>query len=236
MERRQRETAFLGILFTGGDGPEPETVRRLVGSPACSAGGGALVVAADSGLALAEAAGVDPYRIIGDMDSPGTEERLLRHEAEKIIRYNTDKDYTDTELAFDFLRENGCGDIWIIGGGGGRIDHLFGIRDLFERDCFPRRWVTAAEDIRCVDAAQGASVLEECAERGSLVSVFPLGDGPWKAESRGLQWSLNDVRWKRGLYGLSNVAVADEIAIHVVRGRFMVIFPWGERGCNGGCY
>jgi len=217
MERR------LGVLFTGGEGPGPQTIRRLLQPPPGFTG--VVTVAADSGLALAQDACVEPEWIVGDMDSPGTEERLRRFNPERVIRYNTDKDYTDTELAFDLLLKKGCPVIWVIGGGGGRTDHLFGIRDLFERGVPPRRWITASDDIHCVDGEGEAGVLEAAVEPGGLVSVFPLGTGPWKAESRGLKWPLDNVRWERGFYGLSNVAVTGDIVINAMRGRFMIVFP-----------
>jgi thiamine pyrophosphokinase len=206
----------LGLIFTGGEGPATEAVKRLFEGIT----GEVLTVAADSGLILAESAGLQLDRIIGDMDSLDGEDRLSRYDSGRVMRYNTDKDYTDTELAFSFLRENGCGEIWIVGGGGGRIDHLFGIRDMFEREFPPRRWITAREDIYCVESGS----LTMCLAGGALVSVFPLGTGPWKAESRGLKWPTDNVRWERGLYGLSNVAVEEEIVINAVQGRFMVIF------------
>jgi thiamine pyrophosphokinase len=212
----------LGIIFTGGEGPDPEAVRRLFETGMTAE---ALTVAADSGLILAESAGLKPDWVVGDMDSLNAlsfdgKDRLSQYDSERVVRYNTDKDYTDTELAFSFLRENGCDEIWIVGGGGGRIDHLFGIRDLFEREFPPRRWITAGVDIYCVES--GSLTMRLSA--GALVSVFPLGPGPWKAESQGLKWPTDNVRWERGLYGLSNVAVEEEIVINAVQGRFMVIF------------
>jgi thiamine pyrophosphokinase len=60
-------------------------------------------------------------------------------------------------------------------------------------------------------------------KQGKLVSVFPLGSGPWKVQSKGLKWELGKARWERGLFGLSNVAIADEIEINAEQGRFMVI-------------
>ena len=210
-----------GIVFSGGEGPQPHILKRLLDNlPA-----GTLLAAADSGLILAEAAGAKPDWIVGDMDSLDSEERLHRYDPQRVIRYNTDKDFTDTEIAFNLLREKGCDEIWIIGGGGGRLDHLFGIRDLFEREFPPRRWVTASEDIYCIDGAGDLNCLTMRLEQLELVSVFPLGGGPWKAESRGLKWPLDNVYWERGLYGLSNVAVEKEIAINAVTGRFMIIFP-----------
>ncbi|MCL2270037.1 MAG: thiamine diphosphokinase [Treponema sp.] len=209
----------LGIVFTGGEGPQPQIIRRIIdGLPVGKAV--PLLVAADSGLMLAEAAGFRPDWIIGDMDSLDSESRLNSYPAESIIRHAADKDYTDTELACSLLWEKGCADVWIIGGGGGRIDHLFGIRDLFERDRFPNRWITAAEDICCIEGGKNIAM---AVEQDGIVSVFPLGGGPWQAESAGLKWSLDVVRWERGLYGLSNVAVASKIEVSVRQGRFMII-------------
>ena len=191
---------------------------------------GALIVAADSGLALAEAAGIKPDWIVGDMDSLNDANTLSHYPKEKVICYPVDKDYTDTEIALTLVWEKGCKDAWIIGGGGGRLDHILGIRDLFERDRYPCRWITANEDIYCVDSTDAKNgCLKLALKQGKLVSVFPLGGGPWKALSRGLKWDLGNARWERGLFGLSNVAITDEIEINAKQGRFIIIL---EEGCQ----
>jgi len=184
-----------------------------------------LLAAADSGLLLAEAAGLKPDWITGDMDSLVNVDILSSYQAEQLIRHTAEKDYTDTELALTLLWEKGCDETWIIGGGGGRLDHLLGIRDLFEREPFPRRWITANEDVYCIDSMEKNSLTVKL-EPGAIVSVFPLGGDPWQAESYGLKWPLDTVYWKRGLYGLSNVAVNGEFSIMVKAGRFMIILPW----------
>ena len=208
----------LGIAFTGGEGPAPELVVKVIGTCELSP----LLAAADSGLLLAEAAGLRPHWIIGDMDSlglPGGERRLGAYPAGCVIRHAADKDFTDTELAIALLMEKGCDETWVIGGGGGRIDHLFGIRELFEGEHFPRRWITAGEDIYCVENGS----LSIKIEKGSIVSILLLGNGPWKAESAGLKWPLAPVSWKRGMTGISNVATEEKIDINVIQGRFMIV-------------
>jgi thiamine pyrophosphokinase len=163
------------------------------------------------------------------MDSLGSDERLGSYPPERVIRHAVEKDHTDTELALALLWEKGCDEAWIVGGGGGRIDHLLGIRDLFERERFPCRWITSAEDIYCIDKATSSTAgaviakLIFTVKQGNLVSVFPLGGGPWKAASTGLKWPLDNVHWERGLYGLSNVALEPEITVSAAQGRFMVI-------------
>jgi len=225
-----------GIVFTGGEGPEPQAIKKLLDDLA-----GALIVAADSGLALAEAAGIKPDWIVGDMDSIDNRNRLSRYPKEKVICYPVDKDYSDTEIALALLWEKTSKDAWIIGGGGGRLDHIFGIRDLFERERYPVRWITANEDIYCVEGGGAISGAASSAEnnrlrlagkQGKLVSVFPLDGGPWKARSKGLKWDLDGVHWERGLFGLSNVAITDEIEINVKQGRFMVIVGSREKECR----
>jgi thiamine pyrophosphokinase len=215
----------LGVVFAGGGGPGAQALRRLwealpPGTPG---------VAADSGLLLAQSAGIKPDWIVGDMDSLGDEKLLLQYPAERIRRHPADKDYSDTELALNLLWENGCGRTWIIGGGGGRTAHVFAIRDIFERERFPQRWITAGEDIRCIDGGDETGREVTGIENGDTVSVFPLGAGPWKAQSRCLKWPLENVKWERGLYGLSNIATGDGAAVNAGQGRFMVIL---ERVCR----
>jgi thiamine pyrophosphokinase len=241
---------LLGIVFSGGEGPDRfrailEAARAEYGEP--------VTAAADSGLSAAEAAGVKPDWIIGDMDSVDGS-RLAAYGPDRILRYPADKDYTDTELAVSLLREKGCRRIWIAGGGGGRIDHLFAIRSLFEREQPPERWITAREDIRClqspgvlectldgaprtaggtggVTARQTIGVtgqrprIPHTGGRFRPVSVFPLGTGPWKAASRGLKWSLTGLVWERGFFGVSNEAPEGAFTIYAEKGSFMVILP-----------
>jgi len=210
-----------GIIFTGGQGPKAQVVKRLLGTETK----GALFIAADSGFQAALNAGVKPDWIIGDMDSLEDQPRLSAWPPERVIRHPHDKDFTDTELALSLAAEKGCEDIWLIGGGGGRLDHLFGIRSLFERELFPRRWITDAENIFCIDADTTHGEISRRVEANACVSVFPLGSGPWEAVSSGLKWPLAGLPWDRGFFGLSNAAVDGDFSITAQAGRFMVIMP-----------
>jgi thiamine pyrophosphokinase len=204
-----------GIIFTGGEIPGAAVLRKI-------AAWADMLAAADSGLIAAEEAGLKVNWVLGDMDSLDDPSRLGKYPPEQVHRFPVDKDLTDTELSLAFLREKSCDEIWIAGGGGGRTDHLFAIRSLFEREEPPHRWYTANEEIRYV--REGA-LLSKSLPPGSPVSVFPLGGGPWEADSYGLKWPLVGLPWDRGSFGISNVAPYGQFDIRAVEGRFMAIMP-----------
>jgi thiamine pyrophosphokinase len=196
-------------------------------------------VAADSGLVAAETAGITPHWVIGDMDSLDDCRRLEKYPPRRVIRYPQDKDYTDTELALGLLWDQGCDETWLVGGGGGRMDHLLAIRSLFEREPNPDRWLTRGDDIRCVRPGDLLTFRGE-AKKMPLspvfppqsfpeyrVSVFPVGAGPWKAESRGLKWPLDGLAWDRGFFGVGNIALQGFFTLKSIRGRFMVVLSEG---------
>jgi thiamine pyrophosphokinase len=217
--------AVRGIGFIGGEGPGAKLAAALAEEAD-------LVAAADSGLMAAEEAGLRPDWIVGDMDSLDELRRLDRYPPNRVLRSYRDKDETDTELLLSLLWEKGCDEVWLAGGGGGRMDHLLAVEALFEREKSPDRWITAGEDVRRVREGSSLRVAPE-AQTGlpsdRLVSVFPLGTGPWEAESRGLTWPLAGLPWKRGFFAVSNLAPGGGFEIRAVRGFFLVIMPFEER-------
>ena len=208
-----------GFAFIGGEGPPNSFDLPLAGSD--------LIVAADSGLQAVEARGLRADWIVGDMDSLVDPSMLSSYPPDRIKKYPRDKDYTDTELALALLRELGCDDIAVVGGGGGRLDHLLAVAAVFERPVAPDRWITRVEDVACLDAARKECSLSIQASPGTLVSLFPMGRGPWKAASEGLQWPLAGLEWTRGSFGISNVVLSSECRIDAASGRFLVILPLG---------
>jgi thiamine pyrophosphokinase len=217
---------LLGIIFTGGESPPPKIIKQELNEK------NTLIIAADSGLITAEKAGIKPDYITGDMDSLPAE-MLKNYPPDCIMRHEHDQEYTDTEIALQAAIEKNCEEIWIIGGGGGRIDHLFAIRALFERDVFPSRWLTDTADIRCIDSKKSANSISLNVEKGALVSVFPLGLCPWEAVSSGLKWPLDGIHWEQGLFGLSNIVINENFSITAVKGRFMGINNLGaEKVCR----
>ena len=107
----------VAMIFSGGACREPEFYREYLSQ-------GDLVIAADGGGGILFALGVVPHVLIGDMDSIGDEQlRNFEDQGVEVITMPQEKDYTDTELAFNLALEREADEILIFGAMGGRIDH-----------------------------------------------------------------------------------------------------------------
>jgi thiamine pyrophosphokinase len=107
--------------------------------------GCSFICAADSGLDVLISWGLEPDLVVGDMDSISDPAILDRYPG--TMRYPADKDDTDTEIGIHELRARGYQRILLIGGGGGRLDHLLAIRALFEKPWGQDEWLTHRERV-----------------------------------------------------------------------------------------
>jgi len=207
---------LLGLVFTGGEGPSRDAIEKKLNEADMTA-------AADSGLLLAERLGVVPDLIVGDMDSIPDSAMLRRYPDSEIIAFARDKDYTDTELAIEALRARGCSSVGVIGGGGGRLDHLLGIFSLFHRENAPDFWFTAKEELVLVK-----TMLRIDDWKNRRLSFFPVGETEATMSSLGLKWPLDKLSWKVGDVGVSNVVSGESAEIAMKSGRLVCIKSFRE--------
>ena len=177
-----------------------------------------LVVAADAGIETAHRLELTPSLVAGDMDSISDRSLLNTFRDEQVRRVPPEKDETDTELALAVLREHGCRRTLIVGGGGGRLDHMLAILALFERADHPSAWITAGDEIIAVD--DGIELVDMKNDR---VSFFPIGPETCTMRSHGLQWPLDPLTWRHGDHGLSNVVTAEHAGVEMVTGRLLMV-------------
>lgn len=204
------------FVFLGGEGPRASGCLGLRT--------GDLLVAADSGLDLAHRLGVVPDHIVGDFDSVSRVSLVDEYPRARVHRFPADKDYTDAELGVKKARELGAQEIVLVGGGGGRVDHLLGLVALFERPDAPTRWITDAAEMVMIDGSVTVH-----GRVGELVSLFPLGERQCRMRSRGLKWSLDTMTWSHGDAGISNEFHDEEIRVDMIEGRLLMVLP--ERAC-----
>lgn len=208
-----------GLLFTGGEQPDMAVALRLIRNHD-------FVIAADSGFDAAHSAGMVPDLVVGDMDSVDRKDILESMPRERVERWPADKDLTDTEIALAELERRGIREVTLVGGSGGRLDHLFAVINLFTRPFCPGAWIGRESVALAVGAGirkQGVFV-EGLAPDGP-VSVFPVGQGRHECKGMGLHWPIDDLDWDGGTYSLSNRAEQGRFKLSVESGRFLVIVP-----------
>lgn len=102
--------------------PKLEEVMPLIQSEG-------IVIGVDRGALIAIEEGIPLDIAIGDFDSISKEEKALVHtKANKVMNFPTDKDDTDTELAFLYVMNNySNAKVFLYNWYGGRVDHLYSI-------------------------------------------------------------------------------------------------------------
>lgn len=82
------------------------------------------IIAVDGGMNYCFREGVNPDLIIGDLDSISLEnKRLIEGGQIELLRFPTEKNATDLELAIDYVIEHQFTKVTILGGTGSRLDH-----------------------------------------------------------------------------------------------------------------
>ena len=82
-----------------------------------------LIVCADTAYLAAQAENIVPHAVIGDFDHAEHEEKFSTEQ--KVLRFSSVKDDTDTMLCVKYALNRGADEIVIVGGIGGRLDHTF---------------------------------------------------------------------------------------------------------------
>jgi len=82
------------------------------------------VICVDGGAKYVRKFGIVPDVLIGDLDSISDEDlEYLMNMKVKVMKYPSQKDMTDTEIAVDYAVDEGFKEVIIIGGIGTRLDH-----------------------------------------------------------------------------------------------------------------
>ncbi|MCY3577047.1 MAG: thiamine diphosphokinase [bacterium] len=209
------EPGVTVVVVAGGDPPTPEEIARLPVNP--------VVVAADSGLDHAQAAGLAVAVAVGDMDSVSPEALAAAEQAgTRIERHPADKDQTDLELALE-LAARLADRVIVIGAGGGRLDHLIGNLAVLASPQWSGVNIEAWLDNARAVVVHGHSTLD--VEPGATVSLFAVG-GPARVTTTGLAWPLHDeILNPLTSRGVSNRATDPLPQLSVSEGVVVAIIP-----------
>lgn len=204
------------VVVAGGDEPLPATLAMLPPE--------ATVIAADSGLDHAVALGLDPTVVVGDMDSvgPGLLE-ALGDEVEVVV-HPVDKDASDLELAVSVALGLEPDEVVVVGGHGGRLDHLLANVALLTSEAFAGievRWLAGRDvviPVRDHLRVEGRS--------SATISLVPIGGPARGVTTRGLRWELagEDLE-PTSSRTISNQFTGTEAEVWVREGVLVVVLP-----------
>lgn len=197
------------------------------------------VIAADSGVATAFELGLRVDELIGDLDSASGElQKQVLDSGGRIHRHPEAKDATDLELALAAAVTQGPPPrrVIVLGGVGGRLDHLIAGALLLASPS----WVGADSTRTHVEAWLGkakitvirnSAVLEAMAP-GYLVSLVAVGGVARGVTASGLLYELRGVDLAPGTsLGVSNEFAETRATVAVSEGVILAIQP-GEMGTH----
>lgn len=181
------------------------------------------VIAADSGLDHASAAGIPVDLIVGDLDSISPAGLAAATEANiPIEQHARDKDATDLELSLGAAVRYGAERIVIVGGGGGRVDHLLANAMLLTSPAWADvdvEWLLGPAHILAIRheaTIDGAP--------GDLLTLLAVGEPADGVSTEGLRFELeNDVLLASSTRGVSNVFVSSRATVRVQHGVVLAI-------------
>lgn len=205
------------VVFAGGD---PSRHEDLAGVPR-----DALVIAADSGAVHAVALAWPVHVLVGDLDSvPATLAEELAASGTDVRRHPAAKDRTDLALALDLAVGAGVDRVTVVGGHGGRLDHLVANILLLSA----AEYATVELDARMGDSrvtiVRGGRRL--VGNRGDVVSLLALGGEARGVTTSGLLFPLRDATLSPGTsWGVSNEMTGSEALIVVEEGVVAAVQP-----------
>ena len=179
------------------------------------------IVAVDSGAEHAYKLFLKPDLIIGDLDS--IDEKTIKR-AEKdsiqILKYETNKNETDFELALKHVLDQSIKDITIIGGEYGEIDHLFSVLTViisYQNDELIS-WIHGNQSIIIPNSKK--------IKIGNNVkfSILPFTDLK-NLNISGARWNLKNENIEFGKsFTLRNISIDKNIEVSVDDGKFCLIY------------
>ncbi len=204
------------IIFCGGRIADYEYVKKYTE-------GAGLVIAADSGARHCRELKLKPGILLGDFDSISKSDwDKFSENGTEIVKYPSEKDMTDSELAVEIAMERGCTNVILLGAVGSRLDHslsnIFLLKKLADRNC---EGLIADEknEIRLI-----RDRIELKREAGVFLTLLPMAGNASGVSTKGLRYPLKDAVLETGSsWGVSNEFSEDTALVTVREGYLLVI-------------
>ena len=212
------------VIFLNGDLSDLSRIKKYITT-------NTLLIGCDGGTPHILALGHKPDVIIGDFDSLAgfLVPKTIKPDGQPTtvddityIRYPTDKEFTDSELAIRYAARAGCRDIVLAGALGSRLDHLLGNIFLLNKREFAKLRIKIIEGRQEAYSVRGQ--VRITGKKGDTISFIPISGNPQIKTTGGLQYDLNKYTLSlQGNTGISNVLTRKSTTINVTNGAILVI-------------
>ena len=205
------------LVFAGGDRPPAALLEALDRS--------AIVIAADSGLDHALALGFTADVVVGDLDSVTPDALARARDAGADVEHHpTEKDETDLELALRRAVVLGVQRVTVIGGAGGRHDHLLANALVLGHADYAGLEVDALVGTARLTVIRTRAELHGAPK--SFLSLLPLGGPARGIRNEGLRYPLHDEELAPGTTrGVSNEFLGTTAVVSVREGVLLAVQP-----------
>lgn len=186
-----------------------------------------LVIAADGGYHAAATLAVPVDVLVGDLDSVSADGlATARAAGTRIERHPVDKDRTDLALALDAVTADGPAEVLLIGGHGGRLDHLLANVALLAAPEYGTLRITALLGPAVVTVLRDRATL--LGRPGELVSLLAMHGPAHGVTTTGLRFPLAQATLPVGSsLGVSNEFTGSHATVTVSDGVLVVVQPGG---------
>jgi thiamine pyrophosphokinase len=168
------------------------------------------VVAADGAANTLIKNGIEPFVIVGDLDSVDSD--LLQ--GRKYVKYES-QDSTDFEKALHYIEKESLSPPIIFGVGGGCIDHVLGNIAIF---C-GTKFAAVSDGIVFMTVDEGSRNFN--LKANTKLSIFGMPSCVIRSE--GLKWELREDELSFcGKNSLSNRAISDCVKLEILSGKALV--------------
>ena len=212
------------LLFANGALNPGTMVQRCLDRAAA-----ARVICADGGALHAQALGLRPHAIIGDMDSL-TPQQVAAFAADGALikRYPPEKDETDLELALLHCAEIGAESVAILGGLGGRFDQTLANILLLTHPAFGALGITVVDGEQLIRLLRpGAHAIGGAS--GDTISLIPLSASVEGITTEHLKYALDGDTLHLGpARGISNVMLRPQATVTISRGLLLLTHTVGR--------
>lgn len=210
----------IGIIISGGAVEAPFTLDFL-GNISAS-----VYIAVDRGLEFFYKHKLVPTHIVGDFDSIDPKViSYYKKEAQIPIReFNPVKDASDTEIAIRLAMELGVEELWILGGTGTRLDHVWAnIQSLkIAKDAGVKAYLLDSHNR--ISLLEETTVLEKSNAFGKYFSLFSLGGSVCGLTVRGAKYPLENHRLEpNDSLSVSNQFAEEQVSIEFQTGTIILM-------------